>query len=580
MNKIYKLIWSKVKNMWVVASELAKSHTKSPNSGIVGVASLASLESKINMDLSKGFVAGVFPMVNRPVAKLSDFKITVAAIVKNEAENVPTWVQAARSCADEIIVVDTGSTDGTVEKFADYGIKCFHYDWNDDFASAKNYMISLCHGDWIVLLDGDEWFREGCDVRKAIAKHHGNPITKAIIADWICLDKDRNNVVMFSSGAVRAFRNQPDVRYFRKVHENLTIKYENFVFEPEFKLYHTGYSGNVNRSKHERNLRIMRTMFDFDNGQVEYPTDWRYIEDTYAGLGEYDKALWAADKMISYGVQDYSASAWVTKFNVLFAMKAPMERMEKEFEFCFRTVPSVSGFRFLASIYFARNGRMDKALDEYTEGVRMLMGPQDRVAMEHTFWRMYLPEASALIASVCMESNRIESALSALYVSEQYCGKTQWTDGVMVELRRRMAGLSKNPFDKVADKVLPLLQVAKRGLVVTAMASGIVVGALSNANDVFAASCNLNGVSGNCASGADATVTAGYCNKASSNYSSVSGGHNNTASNCASSVTGGRYNTASGCYSLVSGGCCNTASGNSSIILGGDSNIAKEMNLL
>ena len=176
MNRVYKVVWSKVKNMWVVVSELAKNHTKSPNSGIVGYASLASLETKINMDLSKGFVAGVFPMVNTPVVKSSDFKITVAAIVKNEAENVPNWVQAARSCADEIVVVDTGSTDGTVERFADYGIKCFHYDWHDDFASAKNYMISLCHGDWIVLLDGDEWFREGCDVRKAIAKHHGNPV--------------------------------------------------------------------------------------------------------------------------------------------------------------------------------------------------------------------------------------------------------------------------------------------------------------------------------------------------------------------------------------------------------------------
>ena len=123
MNKIYKLIWSKVKNCWVVVSELAKSHTKSPKSSIAGFASLASLESQIHSQLMNGYVAGVFPMVNRPITNLSSFKITVAAIVKNEAENVPTWVQAARSCADEIIVVDTGSTDGTVERFADYGIK-------------------------------------------------------------------------------------------------------------------------------------------------------------------------------------------------------------------------------------------------------------------------------------------------------------------------------------------------------------------------------------------------------------------------------------------------------------------------
>ena len=142
MNKIYKVIWSKVKNCYVVASELAKSHTKSPKTGVVG----NLLEHGIMLSLCHSAVC--VPMITAPVAFSyaksiqndddKPFKITVAAIVKNEAENVPTWVEAARSCADEIVVVDTGSMDGTVERFADYGIKCFHYDWNDDFASAKN----------------------------------------------------------------------------------------------------------------------------------------------------------------------------------------------------------------------------------------------------------------------------------------------------------------------------------------------------------------------------------------------------------------------------------------------------------
>ena len=582
MNKIYKLIWSKVKNMWVVASELAKNHTKSPKSGIVGSVSLASLESKINMDLSKGFVAGVFPMVNRPVAKLSDFKITVAAIVKNEAENVPTWVQAARSCADEIVVVDTGSTDDTVERFADYGIKCFHYDWHDDFASAKNYMISLCHGDWIVLLDGDEWFREGCDVRKAIAKHHGNPITKAIIADWICLDKDRGNAVMFSGGAVRAFRNQPDVRYFRKVHENLTINYENFAFEPEFKMYHTGYSGSVNRSKHERNLRIMRTMFDFDNGKVEYPTDWRYIEDTYAGLGQFDKALWAADQMIRYGVQEYSAAAWITKFNVLFAMKTPLAEMRKQFDFCFRTVPSVSGFRFLASIYYIRNGLMEEGLDNYIEGLRMLMGPQDKVAMEHTYWRMYMPEASALASTVYLQNKQVEASLYACKVCEQYCGKNNWTDMALSDVRRLMN--TEDVSVNIADRLLPVLNFSKKAVLATALVSSLTVGMV---NDVYAASCVVGGennratcdytvaVGGRCnyATACYASVIGGACGTASGNQSTVVGGYLNKASGGSSLIAGGNTNTASGGSSVASGGKCNTASGQFSVAVGGYCNL-------
>ena len=559
MNKIYKLIWSKVKNMWVVANELAKSHTKSPNSGIVGSVSLASLESKINTDLSKGFVAGVFPMATLPAVKSSSFTITVAAIVKNEAGNVPTWVQAARSCADEIVVVDTGSTDDTVERFADYGIKCFHYDWHDDFASAKNYMISLCHSDWIVLLDGDEWFRDGCDVRKAIAKHHGNPVTKAIIADWICLDKDRNNAVMFSGGAVRAFRNQPDVRYFRKVHENLTINYENFAFEPDFKMYHTGYSGSVNRSKHERNLRIMCTMFDFDNGKVEYPTDWRYIEDTYAGLGQFDKALWAADKMISYGVQEYSAAAWITKFNVLFAMKTSLEEMKKQFVYCFKTVPSVSGFWFLASVYFFRNGLIAEGLDNYIEGLRMLMGPQDKVAQEHTYWRMYMPEASALVSAVYLQNKQVEAALYACKVCEQYCGQTDWTNRALAAVRRVLNRTEEGLLGNIMEQVLPVLQFGKRAVLATALVSSLTIGMAGVANPVFAACCNLNGVTTNQTTGDNSTVTGGECNTSSGYASTVTGGSGNIAANFYSSVSGGTNNTASGDNSSVSGGSCNTA---------------------
>ena len=580
MNKVYKTIWSKVRNCYVVVSELVKSRTKSPSGGSVRSMDLGD---KISLHLHKGgyeacmpgaFVTNTYATNRIPEPDSKPFTITVAAIVKNEAENVPQWVQAARSCADEIIVVDTGSTDGTVERFRDYGIECYHYEWRDDFASAKNYMISLCHGDWIVLLDGDEWFREGCDVRKAIAKHHANPITKAIIADWICLDKDRNNAVMFSGGAVRAFRNQPDVRYFRRVHENLTIGIENFAFEPEFKMYHTGYSGSVNRSKHERNLRIMRTMFDFDNGKVEYPTDWRYIEDTYAGLGQFDKALWAADKMISYGVQEYSAAAWITKFNVLFAIKTPLAEMRKQFEYCFETVPSVSGFRFLASIYYFRNGLITEGLDNYIEGLRMLMGPQDKVAMEHTYWRMYMPEASALASTVYLQNKQFEASLYACKVCEQYCGQTDWTNRALADVRQVMNQSEESLLDNITERVLPVLQFGKKAVLATALASSLTVGMvgvpnLVLADSVLGACCNLNGIFTNQVTGETSTVTGGDKNKASGYHSSVSGGSNNTASGVNAFVSSGYLNIASGQHSSVIGGYRNTASGHGSTAIGG-----------
>ena len=563
MNKIYKVIWSKVKHCYIVVSELAKNCTKSSKSYSLN----SVLENNILLSLCNSAVCS--PVFNTNIVvpatatnlngfkntDVKSFKITVAAIVKNEAKNVPQWVVSARSCADEIIVVDTGSTDDTVQRFADYGITCYHYDWNDDFAAAKNYMISLCHGDWIVLLDGDEWFREGCDVRKAIAKHHGNPVTKAIIADWICLDTTRNNTVMFSGGAVRAFRNFPEIRYFRKVHENLTIKYENFVFEPDFKLYHTGYSGDVNRSKHERNLRIMRTMFDFDNGKVEYPTDWRYIQDTYAGLGEYQKSLDASDKMLAYGVSDYSAPSWITRFNVLFAMKAPIERMNREFDYCFKTVPSVSGFRFLAAIYYFRNGFVSNALENYIEGIRLLMGPQDSTAMQHTYWRMYLPEASALASAVYLQNKQAEAALYACKVSEQYCGKSLWTDNALRNVHCVLAKDVSFNFVDFPNNFLSILTFAKKAVLTTALASSITVG-------IFPVS-----VSAGC-------IIGGSNHYQAEGYSVLVGGSNNTSLCSYGVIIGGHNHNVNGSYGAIVGGVCNQVFDYEGSILGGCNNHA------
>ena len=569
MNKVYKVIWSKIKHCYVVVSEFVKSHGKSSKSTVVNsnlerTVMLSLCNSAICIPIIDGFIppvaANVVKSVNNNSNKL--FTITVAAIVKNEAENVSKWVQSARSCADEIVVVDTGSTDGTVEKFREYGIHCYHYDWNDDFSAAKNYMISLCHGDWIVLLDGDEWFREGCDVRKAIAKHHNNLLEKAILADWICLDKDRDNVVMFSGGAVRAFRNQPDIRYFRKVHENLTIKPENLVFEPDLKMYHTGYSQRVNKGKHERNLRIMRTMFDFDNGKVEYPTDWRYIQDTYAGLGEFQKSLDASDKMIVFGVQDYSAPSWITRFNVLFAMNVPLERMDEEFEYCFKTVPSISGFRFLAAIYYFRNSKVDKALDNYIEGLCMLMSPQDKVAQEHTYWRMYMPEASALASTVYLQNKQVEAALYACKVSEQYCGKDNWTDIALDNIRFMV----NTKFSSVSfsDKMFSALCSSKKAVLATALVSTL---SFSFMNSVSAGT--IYSASSSCASGSDAVIVGGHHHNATASGTGVFGGSHGTASAIDAAVLGGSNDTASGYYSVAIGGSIITASGNNSVAVGG-----------
>lgn len=92
----------------------------------------------------------------------------------------------------------------------------------------------------------------------------------------------------------------------------------------------------------------------------------------------------------------------------------------------------------------------------------MLMGPQDKVAMEHTYWRMYMPEASALASTVYLQNRQFEASLYACKVSEQYCGQTDWTNRALADVRRVMNQTEEGLLGNISERVLPVLQFGKR----------------------------------------------------------------------------------------------------------------------
>lgn len=77
-------------------------------------------------------------------------------IVKNEAANLPRCLDSVRGVVDEIVVLDTGSTDTTPQIAQDYGAKVYHSDWRNDFSKARNEALQFVTGDWVLVLDADE----------------------------------------------------------------------------------------------------------------------------------------------------------------------------------------------------------------------------------------------------------------------------------------------------------------------------------------------------------------------------------------------------------------------------------------
>jgi glycosyltransferase involved in cell wall biosynthesis len=89
--------------------------------------------------------------------------LSVLLICLNEEANIQSWLDSVKPFADQIVAVDSGSTDGTVEMLEKAGALVKHRDWSG-YSDQRNYAASLCTGDWVVILDADEWVDEElCD---------------------------------------------------------------------------------------------------------------------------------------------------------------------------------------------------------------------------------------------------------------------------------------------------------------------------------------------------------------------------------------------------------------------------------
>ena len=193
-------------------------------------------------DVDDGFIAAALE-VRGKIGPLEIRKkgggetLSLCMIVKNEQSNLVRCLSSVKAAVDEIIVVDTGSTDRTKEIAAVFGAKVFDAPWNDDFAEARNTALSKATGDWIFVLDADEAVSPAdCLKLKGLLKHAGK---RKDAAGWLVTTRNYSPDMnlegwtandgsygseeaasgWFPSVKVRLFRNDPRIRYEGAVHE-------------------------------------------------------------------------------------------------------------------------------------------------------------------------------------------------------------------------------------------------------------------------------------------------------------------------------------------------------------------------
>ena len=219
--------------------------------------------------------------------------ISSCLIVKNEADNIVRSLESIKKIADEIIVVDTGSTDNTVEIAQSFGAKVFFYEWDNNFSNAKNFALDKATGDWIIFLDADEYFGDNAKKKLRFVLKHISPNKNidALLCKLINIDVQFGRIIS-ENPAIRVFRGKTGIRYEGSIHEQplkhgKTLNAAN-ITDVSLIIYHTGYSHAVLPEKIKRNLKILEQ--DIKDNKITNLT-YYYMSQSHYSLKNYEETI-------------------------------------------------------------------------------------------------------------------------------------------------------------------------------------------------------------------------------------------------------------------------------------------------
>ena len=184
--------------------------------------------------------------------------LSAVMIVRDAERHLAEALAALAGVVDETVVVDTGSSDGTVAIARRFGCRVFSFPWCDDFSLAKNFAVEQARCRWILSVDADEVLETDGAARVLTAAM----ADEAVPAYLIYQDNLYDDGNVKPNPVLRLFRNDPRIRFVNPVHEcisgTLFSSWPGLKLKPlDIHLRHSGYLGDNLAGKAERNLAIL-----------------------------------------------------------------------------------------------------------------------------------------------------------------------------------------------------------------------------------------------------------------------------------------------------------------------------------
>ncbi|MCU7497220.1 MAG: glycosyltransferase [Ignavibacteria bacterium] len=228
--------------------------------------------------------------------------LTLSMIVKNEEKYLQECLDSVKDIAGEIVVVDTGSTDRTIEIAERAGARVYNFDWVNDFSAARNYALSKSTGDWILYLDADERLSQ---------KSHKE--LKSIISSkkkeaYFCIVNSIGSAAQKSNKMryARLFRNEKSIKFSGSIHEQIIHSLQNegyLLKDSDIEIIHLGYDISYEGLKEKARRNLSYLLNEYERKKDPYTVF--QLAQTYAVLNDKPNAAKYFSEVLNYNCPDF-----------------------------------------------------------------------------------------------------------------------------------------------------------------------------------------------------------------------------------------------------------------------------------
>jgi len=259
-------------------------------------------------------------------------RISLTMIVRNESAHLANCLESIKNEVDEIVIVDTGSIDDTINIAQRYTSNVYSYPWNNDFSAARNFAIEHASGDWIFAMDADEEV-ECPDInclhtllklekdKEAFLLPLLNPITDST--------QEYNTFYV-----LRLFKNNGCYKYAGKIHEQVFLSnHEKVGFTTQPILKHKFLPLKIRHKKRNRNLNLLKKALEEDPHNLFL---YYYLGVEWLMLGKAGYALPFLQKAY-HGLNDDHLLFRAPALKYLLLSFKELGRLDEAFSLCLET---------------------------------------------------------------------------------------------------------------------------------------------------------------------------------------------------------------------------------------------------